>query len=465
MALKLYNSMTRKKEAIKPIKTGKLNLFVCGPTVYDYSHIGHARTYVAFDLIVKYLRSKGFNVYYLQNITDIDDKIIVRSIETKQDPSVLAEKFAAAYFKDMEALGVDSVDKYAFATHYIPQIIKQVQTLVKKKYAYKIEDGYYFDLSKFKDYGKLSRRTALESEDAVSRIDESVNKRNKGDFALWKLSKKGEPSWDSPLGKGRPGWHIEDTAITEKEFGPQYDIHGGARDLIFPHHEAEIAQMESASGKSPLVRHWIHTGFLNVRGQKMSKSLGNFITIRDALKKWDVNLLKFFFLTSNYRSPIDFTEKNMENAQNSLSKITNTYYSLQELIKTSKGTESKMASVFRKYKKRFYEAMDDDFNTPKALVVLFDFTAELNKKVNQKTSSTDIKEFLKLLDEFAEVLTITFKQEDKVPKVILALVKKRESARKRKDWKTSDKLRADLKKKGYEVQDSPTGPRVRKIIS
>ena len=447
--------MSKKKEEIKPISGKKVNLFVCGPTVYDYSHLGHARTYVAFDLIVKYLRKKGLGVFYLQNITDIDDKIINRAKETNQDPVKLSKKFAEEYFKDMDSLGVDSVDKYAFATDYISQIIKQVQILIDKGCAYKINDGYYFDLAKFKDYGKLSGRTALESEDAVSRIDESIEKKNRGDFCLWKFSKEGEPVWEAPFGKGRPGWHIEDTAITETEFGPQYDIHGGARDLIFPHHEAEIAQMESASGKKPLVRYWIHTGFLNVRSQKMSKSLGNFITINDALKNWDSNLLRFFFLTSHYRSPIDFTEENIINTKNSLNKLINTYAKLQEVF----NGESKL--LFKKYRDDFYKAMDDDINTPRALAVIFEFANDINKTNN--LSKGDAKEALKLFDEFAEMLQITFKREVKISKEIKDLIERREKAREDKDFAEADKVRDELKKKGYIVEDSPTGPKVKLI--
>jgi cysteinyl-tRNA synthetase len=251
MVLKIYNTLTRKKEVFEPIHKGKVNLFVCGPTVYDYAHIGNAKTYTQFDMIAKYL-------------TDIDDKIIKRAEENSEDWKELSRRYEKIYKEDMESLGIDSVNKYARATDYIKEIVSQVQRLIKKGFAYKISDGWYFDLSKDKDYGKLAGRTSLDSEDSVSRIDENKGKRNAGDFCLWKFSKPGEPVWKSELGDGRPGWHIEDTSITEKEFGVQYDIHGGATDLIFPHHEAEIAQMESISGKKPLVRYWLHTGFLNM---------------------------------------------------------------------------------------------------------------------------------------------------------------------------------------------------------
>ena len=307
--LKLYNTLTRKKESFTPKKGKKVNLFVCGPTIYDFSHIGHARTYIVFDAFVKYLKQKSFNVFYLQNITDIDDKIIIRAKEKKTTPRKLALLFEKEYLKDMKSLKVSSITKYARATSHVKEIISQVKRLLKKGFAYQIKDGIYYDISNFKNYGKLSRRTVLQAEDAVSRIDETKDKRNKGDFCLWKFSKKGEPRWKSPFGLGRPGWHIEDTAITEKYFGLQYDIHGGARDLIFPHHEAEIAQMEAISGKSPMVNYWLHTGFLTVKGKKMAKSLGNFITIKDFLKDYSPRILRLFVIKSHYRSPIDYNEK------------------------------------------------------------------------------------------------------------------------------------------------------------
>jgi cysteinyl-tRNA synthetase len=303
----IFNTLTGKKDLIKPINGKKINLFVCGPTVYDYSHIGHARNYLVFDSFVKYLKYSGFSVFYLQNITDIDDKIIARARERGVSVKDLAVAFEKEYLKDMKALGINSVSKYARATSHIKEIISQIKRLNEKGFAYKIEgDGIYFDISKFKRYGKLSGRTALGAEDAVSRIDYSSKKKNRGDFCLWKLKQEGaEPSWPSPFGDGRPGWHIEDTAITEKFFGAQYDIHGGARDLIFPHHEAEVTQMESISGKSPMVKYWMHVGFLTVNGQKMSKSVGNFITISDFLKRCPPNYFKFFVAKNLWSPPID----------------------------------------------------------------------------------------------------------------------------------------------------------------
>jgi len=321
--IKIFNTLTKKKDLIKPIKAKKINLFVCGPTVYDFSHIGHGRFAVVFDAFVKYLRFTGLDVYYLQNITDVDDKIIQRAREREVPVKDLAKAFEKEYLKDVKALGVNAVTKYAKATNYIKEIISQVQRLEKKGVAYKIDnDGIYFNIAKFKNYGKLSRRTVGGAQDATSRIDYSVQKKNRGDFCLWKFTQQeGEPSWNSPWGKGRPGWHIEDTAITEKFFGPQYDMHGGAIDLIFPHHEAEISQMETISGKKPLVKYWMHIGFLTVNGQKMSKSLGNFIMISDFLKRFTKEQARFLISKNLWSSPLDFSASAMVEVKVALEKI------------------------------------------------------------------------------------------------------------------------------------------------
>jgi cysteinyl-tRNA synthetase len=302
--IKVYNTLSGKKELLKPLKGKKINLFVCGPTVYGFMHIGNARTAIIFDCFAKYLKSQGYDVFYLQNITDIDDKIIQRAREKGVPVKDLAEAFLKEYLKDMTALHVNSVKKYAKATSYIKQIIDQIKRLQTKGFAYTLDDGIYFDISKVKDYGKLSHRTALQAEDSVSRIDYSKNKKNRGDFALWKFESPDEPSWPAPFGAGRPGWHIEDTAITEKFFGAQYDIHGGGRDLIFPHHEAEITQMEAVSGKKPMAAYWMHAGFLTMNGQKMSKSLDNFITISDFLNRYPYQQLRFWIAKNLWHSTL-----------------------------------------------------------------------------------------------------------------------------------------------------------------
>ena len=465
MSLKVYNTLTRKKEVFKPRRGKKVNIFVCGPTVYDYAHIGHARTYIAFDVIVKYLREKGYDVFYLQNITDIDDKIINRAKKEGISWKEVARKFEKEYKKDIKALGINSVSKYARATKHIKEIVSQVERLLKKGYAYQIEDGIYYDISKFKDYGKLSGRTVLQAEDAVSRIDESVSKRNKGDFCLWKFwsHKDWEPKWKSPWGYGRPGWHIEDTAITEKYFGPQYDIHGGARDLIFPHHEAEIAQMEAISGKKPLVKYWLHTGFLTINGQKMSKSLGNFITIKEFLNKHSARLLRFFVLKSHYRSPLDYSEKAILQTQNELERI-------DEFVEKIQNAKFKMQNdnpkfKIGKFKNKFEGAMDDDFNTPKAIAVIFELIKEVNPMLEKnQITQKEAKQVLDFLNSIDKVFGFIFKKEKiRIPKNVQKLVERREKLRQQKKWEEADKIRKQVEDLGYEIQDTPSGPKIRKL--
>ncbi len=474
--LKIYNTLSRKKKIFlprsiskrllrgKPRKEKKLNLFVCGPTTYDLSHIGHARTYLVFDLITKYLKQKGYRVFYLQNITDIDDKIINRAKEEKVFWKDLSRRFEREYLKDMRALNINSVTKYARATSHIKEIISQVERLLKKGYAYQIKDGIYYDIKKFKDYGKLSKRTSLMAEDAVSRIDESKEKRNKGDFCLWKFSKPGESAWDSAWGPGRPGWHIEDTAITEKYFGPQYDIHGGARDLIFPHHEAEIAQMEAISGKKPLVKYWLHTGFLTVQGQKMAKSLGNFITIKDFLKKHSARILRLFVFKTHYRSPIDYSEKEIEQVKNQLERI-------DEFIKKIRNPKSEIRNKSKiqisKFEKEFEKAMEDDFNTPKAIAVTFDLVNKGNSLIAQnkldKIATKDILKFLKKIDKVFNFIFLGERTAPKIPSFIKKMVSEREKARKKGDFKLADEIRRKIKQMGYWIEDTGKGPKINKI--
>ena len=444
MEIQFYNTLTRKKEVFRPIKSKKVNLFVCGPTVYDFSHIGHAKTYVQFDIIVKYLRYLKYKVFYLQNITDIDDKIIAKAKEEKKDWKIISRKYEEEFLKDMAALGMNSVNKYARATDYIKEIQGQVKRLINKKIAYKISDGYYFNLKKFKEYGKLARRKHEEAEDAVSRIDENKEKINKGDFCLWKFSKKDEPSWKSNLGVGRPGWHIEDTAITEKEFGSQYDIHGGAVDLIFPHHEAEIAQMESISGKKPLVRYWLHTAFLNLNKEKMAKSKGNFITIREALQKYDEKVVRYFFASNHYRTPINFSFESLEQSRNALERINNFVLNL----KNSRGKDD--LNLIKRTKEDFIKAMNDDFNTPVAFSIIFNFINEVNKKGGGKKSYNLMLEF----DKIFNILTI---KEKKISAEIKKLILERERARKKKDFRKADEIRERLKKQGIILEDTDKG--------
>jgi cysteinyl-tRNA synthetase len=450
--MKLYNTLPRKKEDLPtPEEQRKIRLFVCGPTVYDYAHIGHARTYIFFDFFAKYLRSQGYEVNYLQNITDIDDKIIARAAERNIRPDELAKQFTASYFEDMKALHVDAVTTYAPATDFISQIVAQVERLIDKEFAYKIEnDGWYFDISKDKDYGKLSGRTVAQAEDGVSRIDDSDAKRNKGDFCLWKFSKPNEPSWTTQIGAGRPGWHIEDTAISEYYFGPQYDIHGGADDLKFPHHEAEIAQQESASGLKPFVRFWMHTGFLLADGKKMSKSLGNFITIRDFLEKNPPEVLRWITLAHHYRSPIDFSDQLVLQAKAALENLYNHYLELRD--EDRKEEKRKDHGTMSAWKEKFNAALQDDLNTPQALAVMFDVI---------KDEDLSAKEKRLLFGNFDEILGLNIAgKAEEIPPNIAQKLEEYKKHRTNKQFMQSDALRKELEGLGYEVRDTEGGSRL-----
>lgn len=463
--IKLYNTMTRRKEIFEPLEGNRVKLFVCGPTVYDYSHIGHARTYISFDVIVRYLKYSGYSVFYVQNITDLDDKILKRADELETSPLELARRYEEMYLRDMELLGVEHVNLYARATEHIPEIIKQIGVLVDKGFAYETDKGVYFDESKFEDFGKLSNRNIEDLN--VHRIGPDSSKRNPGDFALWKkrerISEEQEMVWDSPWGTGRPGWHIEDTAITETYFGPQYDIHGGGLDLIFPHHEAEIAQMEASSGKKPMVRYWMHTGFLNVKGEKMSKSLGNFITINELLEEYSPDVFRFFVLSTHYRSPIDFSGEILHQSSQGLNRI----YKLIETINSELDSDTcisldndsdyiqKLAAV----REEFFEAMDNDFNTPAAISTIFDLIRDVNRDIHESNISKNSLTKLKaILLEFGYVLGLDFSMEpaneENLEIELLDLLKYvREKLRQNKNWELSDEIRDKLNDLNISLED------------
>ena len=466
--MKIQSTMTGNKENFQPIHNNRINLFVCGPTVYDDSHIGHARTYIAFDVVARYLKYKGFSVFYLQNITDVDDKIIQRAAEAGASPRSLARRFEQRYQEDMHALGVTNVNYYARATEHVPEIISQIERLIEKGFAYETQSGIYFDESRFQDFGKLSHQSV---EDLMKhRIEPDPTKKNPGDFSLWKKRQDGvEVTWDSPWGKGRPGWHIEDTAITETYFGAQYDIHGGAMDLIFPHHEAEIAQMEATSGKKPLVRYWMHTGFLNVKGEKMSKSLGNFTTIREMLKKYEADAFRLFVLLAHYRSPIDFSEEALEQSQKSLERIRQAARIIEEQLQAapepgSSATEGIDPAVVEA-KARFLESMDNDFNTPYALKAVFDLVREVNRRINEKTiSRKGLQDVGEQLLEFGDVLGLGFYVAGRKPaekniteSLIALLIEMRQKLREKKEWQLADEIRARLSELNIVIEDAKTG--------
>jgi cysteinyl-tRNA synthetase len=444
--IKLRNTLTNRLEKFTPINEGKVSMFVCGPTVYDYSHIGHAKTYVQFDTLARVLKASGLEVNYIQNITDIDDKIIARASKKGQDWNDVRNEFETKFLEDMEALNITSVDNYARATDHIDDIIQQVQTMLEKGIAYKIKDGVYFEIAKFSDYGKLSGRTEIKENDSQSRIDQSADKKGWNDFCLWKFSKPGEPVWNAPFGKGRPGWHIEDTAITEHFFGSQYDIHGGAVDLIFPHHEAEIAQMEASSGKKPFVRYWLHAGFLTVNNTKMSKSLGNFLTIQDVIKSSDPLAVRLMMLQSHYRSSINFTDEILVAATNRLK-------SLQAFADLRFQTNQK-AVALNLNKRSILAALQNDLDTPSAL-------AELSSVVdlisNNLLSENDVDEFKNYLEFLDTVFGLDLSIRNDISDEQKTFLKARDDARNSQNWEMSDRIRDELLQQGIRVLDHKLG--------
>jgi cysteinyl-tRNA synthetase len=461
--IKVYNTLTREKEELLPIDDKKIKMFVCGPTVYDYTHIGHAKSYVGFDVIAKYLRYRGYDLFYLQNITDIDDRVINRANELGVPPSEVAEDFTQKYYKDMEDLNIDSIDKYAKATDYIPQIIEQIQSLAEKGYAYEIDDGVYFDVSRFEEYGKLSKKNLddILRDQKMSRIEPNPQKVNFVDFSLWKKKKEGEPAWESPWGEGRPGWHIEDTAISISHFGAQYDIHGGGEDLIFPHHEAEITQAESFTGKVPFVRYWLHNAFLRVEGEKMSKSLGNYITVKESIEKHGADVVRFFFTINPYYRPIDYAEAKIEDAKVKLNKIRSTTENLNIILETGK-EESYVDfdELVSEFENKFIEAMDDNFNTSSALGTIFEYIRRINDLIRKdEVNREGARKLLSLFFDVEGIFGVIFIEvrKDELTEGQKQLIAEREKARQEKNWSRSDEIRDALLAQGIVLEDSQSG--------
>ena len=444
----IYSTLTRSKENFETMNKNRVNFFVCGPTVYDDAHIGHGRTYVSFDTIKRYLEYSGYAVFYIQNITDIDDKIINRSKESGIPAHDIARKFEKRYIEDMAKLNVTGVNLFARATDHLDEIIDQIQRLIDKGFAYESDDGVYFEIEKFEEFGKLSNRKVDEMESHRELAE--TTKRSEQDFALWKKRENvDEPTFPSPWGNGRPGWHIEDTAITEYYFGEQYDVHGGGLDLIFPHHEAEITQMEAVSGKSPMVKYWLHTGFLNVNGEKMSKSLHNFITIRELLKDWDADTFRFFVLSTHYRSPIDFSKDSLHQSEKSLEKFKKFYSAID--VEDS-DVESDFEAL-KAAKKEFFGSMDDDFNTPKAIASLF---VLINDCKNVDLSDDDKAAIKSFLDDVSQILGIDFALEETSAgsdDLFDLITDVRSELRAAKQYELSDKIRDELINLGYEISD------------
>lgn len=439
MPLKFYNTLTRKKEIFNSVNKGEVKMYVCGPTVNDVPHLGHARSQITFDVLRKYLKFLGYKVKFVSNITDIDDKIINKARELKEEIKSLTERNLKAHLEDYEKIGVQKPDIQPRATQYINEMIELIKKLEEKGFTYTISgDGVYFDISKFKDYGKLSHQN-IKDLVAGKRVKLKEEKKNKEDFVLWKFSKDDEPFWKSPWGNGRPGWHIECSAMSEKILGIPLDIHGGGQDLIFPHHEDEIAQSESAYGKK-FANYWVHNGMVNVDKVKMSKSLGNFQTIRDILKEYPGEVIRYFVISSHYRKPVDFSKNTLEDAKNSYSRLRNILENAEDDGKINK-----------KYLKEFESAMNDDLNTSKALQVLW-------KLVRDENAEGKIQTIEKIDEVFC--LGLLKKENVKIPAEIKKLAEERKQARKNKDWKKADEIREKINKLGFGINDAEEGSKI-----
>jgi cysteinyl-tRNA synthetase len=461
MTLTVFDTLRGQLIPFKPIDDGKVGIYVCGPTVYDLPHIGHARTLVIFDMIARYLTYRGYQINYIVNITDIDDKIITRAQESSEIPSDLARKFERIFLEDMKTLNNTLVDVYPRVTDNIPEIIKIILGLIEKGYAYQIDDDVYFDVTKSSGLGKLSNQS-LENVWAGARVKVDERKRNPADFALWKSSKKDEPFWESPFGKGRPGWHIECSAISMKYLGEQFDIHGGGRDLIFPHHENEIAQSEAYTGRIPVVRYWLHTGFLTIDGVKMSKSLGNFITVRNLLKKYNVNAFRLFIISTHYRSPIDYSEKGLKQSSKSLKRIFEALDNLRQgILVGDQGKEEnkdeKVTAEVTTIHQRFLKAMDTDFNTPEASAEFFKLIKLGNQAFSMKVNTVLLQTIYDLIIELGSVFGLELERSHKLTDEEKKHIAERNIARKNKEWKKADEIREKLKKSGIILKDYPQG--------
>jgi cysteinyl-tRNA synthetase len=458
--LKIYNTLTNQKDTFVPIEEGKVRMYVCGMTVYDYCHLGHARVMVVFDVVVRYLRSLGYDVSYVRNITDIDDKIIQRANENGEDFHALTERFIAIMNEDADALGVVRPDLEPKASESMDDILAMIGALIDKGHAYQGNNGdVYYDVSRFEKYGRLSGKNPADLQ-AGARVEVDEAKQDPLDFVLWKHAKPGEPSWDSPWGKGRPGWHIECSAMSTRYLGAHFDIHGGGMDLKFPHHENEIAQSEAATGK-PFVNYWMHNGFVRVADEKMSKSLGNFFTVRDVLGRYRAEEVRYFIIASHYRSPLNYSQENLENSKAALTRL---YTALRGIAPDTTGADCESFSA------SFRQAMDDDFNTPEAVAVLFDLARETNKC--RDTDSARASRLAACLRQLGAMLGLLqadpehFLRETAAAgdagtglsdQDIEALIASRLAARAQKNWVEADRIRAQLEGQGIVLEDSATG--------
>ena len=476
--MEIYNTLTRQKEKFIPREDGKVSIYVCGPTTYNYIHLGNARPLVFFDTVRRYFIQQGFQVNYIQNFTDIDDKIIKKSLEEGLDASVISQKYIEEYYRDADALNVARANRHPRVSGHMKEIIEMVAVLIEKGFAYEVEGDIYFDVSSFAEYGKLSHRSSDEIL-AGARVEIDPRKKNPADFALWKSARKGEPFWESPWGAGRPGWHIECSAMSLKYLGSGFDIHGGGMDLIFPHHENEIAQSEAATGK-PFARYWVHNGFITINQDKMSKSLGNFFLVREILERFNPLTVRFFLLATHYRSPLDFDFEKLDASGQGLERLKNSIELLEGAIQKHlseelKENESDFQTKLSELKKRFNQAMDDDFNTALAIGIFFEAVKEVNMLLNQNTvlDKTDLIRAIELYAYFNNILGLfktdpdgRFILEEKqhtgdslVQSLIELLLKVRQEARIKKDWSTADRIRNGLNEMGIIIEDTPDGAR------
>lgn len=464
MSITIYNSLTRKKEKFVPIEPNKVKMYVCGPTVYNYIHIGNARPAIVFDTVRRYFEYKGYEVTYVLNFTDVDDKIINASKETGESIESLTNRFINAYLKDVGALGVKKATHHPRVTETIDEIIQFIEALIEKGYAYEVDGDVYFQPRKFKDYGKLSDQSIDELR-AGARIKVGEKKKDPLDFALWKKAKEGEISWDSPWGKGRPGWHIECSAMVRKYLGETIDIHAGGQDLTFPHHENEIAQSEALTGK-PFANYWMHNGYINIDNEKMSKSLGNFILTKDIIAKYDPMVVRFFMLSVHYRNPINFTDELLESAKNSLERIRISYQNLEHRKKASTNLALDSEQWLEKIAEKidaFEAAMDDDFNTANAITVLFELSREANLYLEKNQTDVKVIEaFQNAMKTILDVLGIEMEEEDLLDDEIERLIEERNEARKARDFERADKIRDMLLEKNIILEDTPQGVRWRR---
>ena len=465
--IKVYNTLTKKKEEFKPLVAGKVKMYVCGPTVYNFFHIGNGRTFIVFDTIRRYFEYRGYEVEFVQNFTDIDDKMIKRANEENTTVKEVGDKYIKEYYEDADNLNIERATVNPRATEYITQIIDFVKGLVDKGFAYEVDGDVYFSTKKFGDYGKLSGQN-IEDLQSGARISIDERKKDPMDFAIWKAQKPGEPAWKSPWGMGRPGWHRECSCMAKNILGDTIDIHAGGSDLAFPHHENEIAQSEALTGKT-FANYWLHSAFVNVNNQKMSKSLNNFLTARAALEKFDADVIRFLMLSAHYRQQLNFSEELLLSAKASVERIYNTIYNLENLLDEVRTThitdeEKKYLQSLNKYKEKYIEKMDDDFNTADAITAIFDLIKDVNINVNIDSSKELITGCLNLIRELGKPLGMLQKStkvnlDDEIQK----LVNERQQARKNKNWALADKIRDDLKSRGIVLEDTPQGIRWHKI--